>query len=68
MENTFSALDSKRSLESYLQNVLQTFVDKTGICIEEITVSSTVNPNTNKRTIIQVNALEDIQVVKAAWT
>ena len=68
MEKPINALDSKKSLENYLQKVLQTFVDSTGICIEEIRVNSMVDPNTNKRTIKQVKALEDTQVVTAAWS
>jgi len=68
MEKPIIALDSRKSLENYLQKVLQTFVDSTGICIEEIRVSSIVDPNTNKRTIKQVKALEDTQVVTAAWS
>jgi len=68
MEKPINALDSKRSLENYLQKVLQTFADTTGICIEEIRISSKVDPDTNKRTIKQVKALEDIQVVTAAWS
>ena len=67
MENSFNATEAKRSLESYLENVLQTFIDSTGICIEEIKVSSTVNPATNKRSIKQVSALDATQVVAAAW-
>ena len=67
MENTFNAAEAKRSLESYLENVLQTFIDTTGIYIEEIQVHSTINPSTNKRSIKQVRALEDTQVVGAAW-
>ena len=67
MENTFNVVEAKRSLESYLENVLQTFIDATGICIEEIRISSIVNSATNKRTIKQVKALEDTQVVSAAW-
>ena len=68
MENTFNVVDAKRSLESYLENVLQTFIDSTGIYIEEIKVHSTINPSTNKRSIKQVSALEDTQVVAAAWS
>ena len=68
MEKPIIALDSRKSLENYLQKVLQTFVDSTGICIEEIRVNSMVDPNTNKRTIKQVKALEDTQVVTAAWS
>ena len=68
MEKPINALDSKKSLENYLQKVLQTFVDTTGICIEEIRVNSIVDPKTNKRSIKQVKALEDTQVVTAAWS
>jgi hypothetical protein len=67
MENSFNATEAKRSLESYLENVLQTFIDSTGICIEEIKVSSMINPATNKRSIKQVSALDATQVVAAAW-
>lgn len=67
MENTFNATDAKRSLENYLKNVLQTFINTTGINIEEIRVQTTIDPLTNKRSIKQVNALEETQVVAAAW-
>jgi len=67
MENTFNPRDAKRSLESYLENILQTFVDTTGICIEEIKISSIINPVTNKRTINGVSAVEDTQVIAAAF-
>ena len=67
MKKEFNAMDAKRSLESYLENVLQTFIDTTGIYIEEIRISSAVNPLTNRRTIKQVKALEDTQVLSAAF-
>ena len=68
MEKTLNAAEAKRSLESYLENVLQTFIDTTGIYIEEIKISSITNPATNKRSIKKVRALEDTQVITAAWS
>ena len=68
MNNIINAADAKRSLESYLENVLQTFIDTTGIYIEEIKISSIVDAVTNKRTIKQVSAVKNTQVISAAWS
>jgi hypothetical protein len=60
---TIDANQQRRALESYIRGLLQDFTNETDLHIQEIEITSTVNPSTNKRVITEVKAKLDSETL-----
>ena len=60
---TIDANQQRRALESYIRGLLQDFTNETDLHIQEIEITSTVNPSTNKRVISEVKAKLDSETL-----
>ena len=65
---TIDANQQRRALESYIRGLLQDFTNETDLHIQEIEITSTVNPSTNKRVISEVKAKLDSETLVHALT
>ena len=63
---TIDANQYRKALESYIKGLLQRFTNETDLHIQEIEITSTVNPDTNKRVIREVKAKLDSETLVPA--